>query len=612
MIRYFLAFATVAYHPQRVFSLALGIVSAVAIAVNIISATSPLFHSPACAHSRSHTRSLLRTCYLLLILSASAINLALITIWRPDNRCTWDIDISWYLSTMNTPSTRCNPASFTVWIIAAALRFLLISILIVLFMCILRAYHTTRHPSHRETQRRPQSHRPTMSLSDAENSSPTETSQPSSPSLLTPKRTFSFSAFIRPSHKQLRQSSSTLAPSNSSGTLVPSLSHTGAVQSSPPKNTSSAKYGMPPAYRQTNGWFINGGIPSGVNQKNNAFNSNHGFSIRTGASDRSAHPYSDGIDDEAVFYATSQKQQVEEAMTPKPRVLRRTSRLSDWQRPADVTHLHDLSKARATSAAYEYDSDVDSTSSCDQTSERVRDPSVLAYAYGYGAPGPSYPYLDVYNPPASTQHSVTSSSASAESTQDTCSDRTGSDASDGEYDREEEFVPMMGRYVRRMETIESMGSREASTLGGAKSLRLSNAGSRSPSLMIGSVSSCMGGLPPSNGSPLQLSLSPAPSASITLSNSVTSSGSGTGKSRSTAYLSLSGGSSNGGTGIEAASGMGTKVRVTERGEFVISPDNASGSGASSPTSYGRRYWTASSGQSAQSGQNLPPTMEGGY
>lgn len=628
MVRYFLAFATVTYHTQCVFSLALGIVSAIAVAATIVTITLPLFHGSACVHSCRQMRSLLRACFLSLILLASATNLALVVIWRPNNRCAWDIDISWYLSAVDPPATRCDPATFTMWIIAAVLRLLLTSILIVLFMYILRAYRTARHPSQREIQRRGRSHRPMVSPSDPENVSPTKTSQPSTSSLLTSKRTFSFSTLIRPSHKQLRRSSSTLAPSDSSGTLVPSLSHTGTAQSSPPNNASSSKCGMPSAYRPTVGWFSNGGISS-ANQKANLSNVNRGSSAHRGASDGHGNPDHDGADVDVAVYGMSEKHQLEEAVTPKSRILRRTSRFSNWLPPAassrsekisvDKAYLADgirfhgaslKAKVAGASGAYD-DSDVDSVSSSDQTS----DPGIPSYAYGYGAPGSSYPYLNLYNPPPSAQHSGPSSSASVESTQDKPSSHSSvSDVSDFEDDRDE-FVPMMGRYVRRMRTIESLGSREVSTLGGAKSLHLSTAGSRSPSLMIGSVSSCMGGLSSTNGSqlsPLQLSLSSsAPSASMPLSNSECTSGSSTGKSCSTTYLSLSGGSSIGGTGTEAISGMGARVRVTERGELIIIPDSASASGTSSPISFGRRYWTASSGQSAHSGQSLPATMEEG-
>lgn len=455
-------------------------------------------------------------------------------------------------------------------------------------MYILRAYSTARHPSQTEIQKRRRSHRPTVSLSDVENVSPTDTFQRSTSSLLMSKPTFSFSPFIRPSHRHLRRSSSTLAPSSSSGTLVSSLPHTGAAQSSSPNNASYMKHPMPPSYRPPVGQFP---------QQASFFNVNYDSSRRGG----------DG--------ASVDVYQPDEAMTPTPRMLRRTSRLAppdssrsekisdDKAYLADGTYLPDVSFKEKDA---HNDSDADSVSSSDQVCNFGLHP----YAYGYGAPGPSYPYLDVYNPRTGPQPSDPSS-ASVESIQDRCS--TTSDVSDYEDDRDE-FIPMMGRYVRRMSTIESLGSREVSTLGGTKSLHMS-ARSRSPSLMIGSVSSCMGGLPPthrSRFSSLQLSLSSsAPSASIP--PSTTESGSGSGKSHSTAYLSLSSGSSNGETGTEAVSGTGTRVRVTERGELIIIPDTSpSASVASSPASYyGRRYWTASSGQSAQSGQSLPVTMEEG-
>lgn len=134
VIRYFLAFATVSHHAQRVFSLALGIASAVAVAATIVSVTLPLFYGSTCVHSCRQIRTLLRACYLLLILSVSATNLALVATWRPKDRCVWDIDVSWYLSALNS-TTRCEPATFALWIIAAVLRLFLTSLLIVGLRC---------------------------------------------------------------------------------------------------------------------------------------------------------------------------------------------------------------------------------------------------------------------------------------------------------------------------------------------------------------------------------------------------------------------------------------------------------------------------------------------
>lgn len=183
---------------------------------------------------------------------------------------------------------------------------------------------------------------------------------------------------------------------------------------------------------------------------------------------------------------------------------------------------------------------------------------------------------------------------------------------------DDEYIPMMGGYVRRMSTIESLGSREVSTLAGTTSFSmrgsLSTAGSICPSMMMGSMSSSssMGavqacGRPPPSAlhfSSLRLG-QPSPSLaglSLSIPPSLAPSGSGTGTSRSTIYLSVSSGSVDGSARVETTVGSGTKMRVSERGELLV-PERPPASGASSPTSCGHHYWTASSGQSALSNQN---------
>lgn len=76
------------------------------------------------------------------------------------------------------------------------------------------------------------------------------------------------------------------------------------------------------------------------------------------------------------------------------------------------------------------------------------------HAYGYGAALPAYPYLELYNPREDPARDVSSEGGSGE----------------------EEYVAMMGGYVRRMATIESLGSREASA---CASVPLGREGSRS-------------------------------------------------------------------------------------------------------------------------------------
>ncbi|KAI6013906.1 hypothetical protein EDC04DRAFT_2609141 [Pisolithus marmoratus] len=589
-IRYFLAFSTTSDHTQRIFALALGVASATAVAANIISITSPLFHDHLHVRSSNHTRFLLRACYLLLLLSASTTNLVLVAVWHPNNRCEWDIDLSWYTSTVNTPSTRCHPTSFAVWIIAATLRQLVTSIIAVLFIYIAHASHLTSSQPHTPTQRKLRSYQPAFSFTDPEDTSPTDTTARSSPTLSTFKHVFT-SSFIRPSQKRLGRSNSTLVRSSSSGTIVPFASHTAGVPSSPPKGISLNNNTMPPS------WLAN----SGTN-----FNSNMKTSIPR-------YPSWASTENNVNLKMEACQQLSEEGTPTKSPILRRMSRLWDSQNglasPAEKTTLEGTSypthfgsttmrEILNPVAGPGYDSDVERDSSDQSTAES----EVLSHIYGQTH---LYPPAALHNP---------SSSPSDGSTHDEGSSSPMSDTSGGEDD---EYVPMMGGYVRRLSTIESLGSREVSTLAGTTSSSMwgsmSTAGSICPSMMMGSASSSSSigaiqacGRPPASAlhfSPLQLGRPSSSHAALSLSvpPSLAPSGS-TGTSRSTVYLSVSSGSIDDSAGIQKTIGLGARMHVNERGELLV-PERPSASGASSSTSWGHHYWTASSGQSALSKQS---------
>ena len=113
-IRYCLAF-------ERVCALVLGIASALAVVLVIISISMPLFPQ---IHPQAwwYTRSLLRACYLLLLAACAVVNFVLVLMWHPSQLCSWDIDISWYTSAASTITSPCHTTPFAAWIIAAILR----------------------------------------------------------------------------------------------------------------------------------------------------------------------------------------------------------------------------------------------------------------------------------------------------------------------------------------------------------------------------------------------------------------------------------------------------------------------------------------------------------
>lgn len=592
--RYFLAFATASDHTQRIFALALGITSAVAIATNILSITSPLFHDHLHVRSWSRMRFLFRACYLLLLLSASTTNLVLVAAWHPNNRCKWDIDLSWYISTVNTPSTRCHPTSFMVWIIAAALRQLVTSIITVLFIYVAHAFHLTSSQFHTPTQRNRRPYRPAFSFTDPEDTSPTDTTPCSSSTLSTFKHVFT-SPFIRPSQKQLGRSNSTLARSNSSGTIVP---FTAGMPASPSKGKLLNNNAMPPS------WLANSGVSLSANAKTSI----------------SRYPSWASAEDNMNFKMEAADQQVPEEGTPtRSRILRHTSHPWASQNglavPAERMTLEGISdqthfgstamrEVANTDAGHGYDSDADKESDRSTTESEI-----LSHIYGQSY---HYPPTILHDP---------SSSPSDGNTHDGGSNSPKSDSTAGEDD---EYIPIMGGYVRRMSTIESLGSREVSMLAGTTSFStrgsMSTAGSICPSMMLGTVSSSssMGAVQVgTRQSPSAFHLSslqlgqPSPShagLSLSVPPSLAPSGSGTGTSRSTVYLSVSSGSIEGSAGIgTTAAGSGTKMRVSERGELLV-PERPPASGASSPISCGHHYWSASSGQSAMSKQSSSSMM----
>ena len=205
--------------------------------------------------------------------------------------------------------------------------------------------------------------------------------------------------------------------------------------------------------------------------------------------------------------------------------------------------------------------------------EREQDDDGLVYSYGYGASGPTYPYLDMYNPQrpggyAEVQSShedadehgfshgyrrtIPSEPALSEVTSEPRSSLSGEEEESGG----EEYVAMMGGFVRRMATIESLGSKEAAcTLSTSGSVALHSVRSKTPVSQFSSVQFA------------EQTSTGTSSLGMPLSRD---------GSHNTSYLSFSSG--------------GTGMRANERGELL--PPSASRSGASSP--YDRQFYTASS------------------
>lgn len=138
-IRYFLAFADGLGDTEYDCTLVLGITSALAVALVVISISMPLFPQRSHLCAWRYTRSLLRACYVLLLSAGAATNFVLVLLWHPTQRCNWDIDVSWYTSATNTTTSPCRTAPFSAWMAAATLR-LVVTLTMVVSRCLTRVW----------------------------------------------------------------------------------------------------------------------------------------------------------------------------------------------------------------------------------------------------------------------------------------------------------------------------------------------------------------------------------------------------------------------------------------------------------------------------------------
>ncbi|KAH7924196.1 hypothetical protein BV22DRAFT_527420 [Leucogyrophana mollusca] len=190
------------------------------------------------------------------------------------------------------------------------------------------------------------------------------------------------------------------------------------------------------------------------------------------------------------------------------------------------------------------------------------------YSYGYGSVGPTYPYLSVYNSDDALQPKAAASSSSELHECDVVSPQPRQSMTSPIFPElatspeplvrddsaeEDECVPIMGGFVRRMATIESLGSREAASL---STRSTSTRRSQTPASQISSLRFATY-TPSLSGS--------SPSRSNSLNNAYTS------------MTSTSGGS------------MTNAGRVNERGELL--PDAR----MASPLSYSRYYYMPGNG-----------------
>lgn len=195
-VRYLYTYGTV--QENHVISLALGICSALAAS----------FILAACVFSTSLGRYLqeegvsrlvirrlrltLRNVAAILLFAPAVANFALVLLWRTGagERCNLDVDVVWFLRSGN-----CKPKAFGVWLGLAILRLVLTLILIVLY--ILLSYRQSVRPSRKSlegvassvniaSETRATRHRSDLSQSTYQSSSGRPLSSSSGPPLTTP------------------------------------------------------------------------------------------------------------------------------------------------------------------------------------------------------------------------------------------------------------------------------------------------------------------------------------------------------------------------------------------------------------------------------------------
>ncbi|KAK7447121.1 hypothetical protein VKT23_014333 [Stygiomarasmius scandens] len=180
-IRYFLAYTMYSSMAGQQTALALGTSTAICIGFLACAAVVSALH-PFLIAKRIPIRALLvtRTLFRYLgsffLLSPAIVNLALTIVWRhssdteldPDRRCHLDVDIIW----STTTSSACASPMWAAWLGLAILRVLLTLIIVVLFLSISSVYQLTRRPSQSSTRRRQRRARRVQSDSSAFTSPP--------------------------------------------------------------------------------------------------------------------------------------------------------------------------------------------------------------------------------------------------------------------------------------------------------------------------------------------------------------------------------------------------------------------------------------------------------
>jgi hypothetical protein len=132
-IRYSLAFqaAFTSNVPIRTLALVLCVVSGISVADVVVTLLIPLLPEDGDGFVRA-VRMVLRGCFVVLIFATAIVNLVFVLLWRPVDRCGWDMDVSWSATAaIAGNSTVCRTASLAAWTTVASFRVFATLIMIV-------------------------------------------------------------------------------------------------------------------------------------------------------------------------------------------------------------------------------------------------------------------------------------------------------------------------------------------------------------------------------------------------------------------------------------------------------------------------------------------------
>jgi hypothetical protein len=475
-IRYSIAFqmAFMSGVPTRTLALVLCVVSGVSVAGVVVTLFMPLLPKDGDGLVRS-ARIVLRGCFVVLILATAIANLVFVLVWRPVDRCGWDIDVSWSAMVAivgDATANQCRTASFAAWTIVASLRVIATLIMVLLYLYFLRAYFEARHPSRYIREM----YYPPFIASEGVVNSPVSTiDSPVSALDPSPSKTH-FNKLIH-TRAALGRSDSTLALTNSSITLGPSIS-----PSSSPSNSHSH-----PSIKATHIHFSNP-----APRTSNPIWRNW-TKLRLSTKD---HPRHNSLSEKPTPRTLRRKNRI---TIPSEHILLNANTLpSAWEECTEVNAAGlglcpGPGPGASSRVVSESDHSVGITggqSVCHMEGRRIRTDAVSVgplamdselgdrdsdsnsvYSYGYGASEPAYPYLEIYNPAppananANNNNLLTQqqprSSAAVIAQADTIEPRTPPPTIESGDGEEDELIPIMGGFVQRMPTIESFGSREA-------------------------------------------------------------------------------------------------------------------------------------------------------